>query len=247
MNSLIEPLAAEDRPLERDAFEQALRDAVAAYPFQRTRLHRLILSGRCPRALLLSFARSAWLTARTFCAFLAELVDTAPDPEARLLILENLMEEEGIFVARHRGLVVRPAQRHTALAWRFVRACGGGEEEAEEAIGAIHALGPARGLLKEGRWLEAVAFVLVGQELSFATTSTEIFEALRGHGFAERDLVFFAVHGEADTIHGRQALDLVIDRALTADEQRRCLVAAEQGARLWFDNQGSSADRRRAA
>ena len=246
MNSNIETLATTERPLPRDAFEKALCEPVAAYPFEQTRMYRLISSGRCPRPLMLRWASSACRTAQVFCPFLAELAETAPDREARLMILENLMEEEGIFLSPTRGLVVRPEQRHVALAMRFVRACGG-PENGESVAGAIHSLGPARQLLAEGRWLEAVSFALIGQELGFATTCTVMFEMLRGCGFSDHDLVFFAIHGEVDCVHGRQALDLVMDRALTAETQRSCLAAAEQGARYWFDNQGAAADRRRAA
>ena len=246
MNSIIETLPATDRPLSREAFEKALCEPAAFYRFDQTRMYRLISSGRCPRPLLRRWARSACRTAEVFCPFLAELAETAPDREARLLILENLMEEEGIFLSRTRGLVVRPDQRHVALAMRFVRACGG-EEDGGPADDVIHSLGPARTLLAEGRWLEAVSFALIGQELGFATTCTVMFHMLRKVGFSERELVFFAIHGEADCAHGRQALDIVIDRALTAEAQRRCLAAAERGARYWFDNQGAYADRRRAA
>lgn len=246
MNIIIEPLPTTDSPLTREAFEKALCGPVTAYPFEQTRMHRLISSGRCPLPLLRRWARSACRTAEVFCPFLAELAEKAPDREARLMILENLMEEEGIFLSPTRGLVVRPDQRHVALAMRFVRACGA-EENGDDSANVVHSLGPARTLLAEGRWLEAVSFALIGQELGFATTCTVMFHMLRRIGFSERDLVFFAIHGEADLAHGRQALDLVMDRAVTADAQRSCLAAAEWGARYWFDNQGSYADRRRAA
>jgi pyrroloquinoline quinone (PQQ) biosynthesis protein C len=232
-------LSTIERPLTRDAFEAGLVSAIAGYPADSTRFYRLVASGRCPRSVLLRYARSTYVSASLFCASIAEMVDKAPDGAARLVLLENLLEEEGIFLQPSRGLVIRPEKRHPALAARFLRACGGSEEDAE--AGGLTATGPGRAMLAEGRWLEAVSFLLVGQELKFATGAGQIFELLRGQGLAARDLAFFAVHVEADSAHGRQALDLVLDRARTAGEQRACIAAAGAGARHWFEMHGGSA------
>ena len=242
-------LSAIDAPLTRDAFEAALLEAVDLYPFEETRFFRLLATGRCPPALLLRFARSTYVSAKTFCASLAELIEKAPDKAAQLILLENLLGEEGIFLSPRRGLVSRPETRHPALALRFVRACGGPEADQDEdalAGDGLHTTGPGRAMLAEGRWLEAVAFILVGQELKFSAMAVLLFDALRRYGLSARDLAFFAAHIEADRAHGRQALDMVIDRALTAEEQRRCLKAANDGARHWFEMHDGAGLRRAA-
>lgn len=241
MNSSIEPM------LDRAAFERALLSAIDGFPCERTRFYRLVSTGRCPAPVMLRYARSTYLSATLFCASLAELVDKAPDAAARLVLLENLMQEEGIHLRPDRGLVVRPETRHPALALRFLRACGGDESDEEAVIGdALHATGPGRALLGAGRWLEAVSFLLIGQELKFGTASGQLFEALRNQGFADRDLAFFAVHVEADMEHGRQALDLVLDRADSLSLQQVCIEAAAAGARHWFDMHGAGEARRAA-
>lgn len=230
-------LSTIEAPLTRAAFAQALLGAVEPWRCEDTRLYRLVASGRCPRPVLLRYARSTYVSARLFCATIAELADKAPDAAARLILVENLLEEEGVFIRPESGLVVRPERSHTALALRFVKACGGGEAD---AANGVHATGPGRAMLAEGRWLEAIAYLLVGQELKFAHASQIMLAALRRYGFAERDLAFFAVHGEADCKHGNEALDLVVDRAVTAAEQGRCIAAAGDGARHWFDMHGSA-------
>ena len=229
-----------DAPLGRDAFMAALVAAERAYPCEETRLYRALAARRCPPSLLLRYARSTYLSALMFCATIAEFTAKAPDPEARLLMLENLLEEEGMFISPERGLVQRPERSHVALARRFLKACGGKEEVHEEAL---HATSPGRRMLAEGRWLEAMSFLLIGQEMKFGSASALLFDVLRGNGLAERDLAFFAVHVEGDSRHGAQALKLVADRASTAEEQRRCLAAAEAGARLWFEMHGGPATR----
>lgn len=238
MNSNIEAV-------DRAECRRALLAVVDAYPFEETRFYRLVATGRCPPALLLRFADSVHRGARLFCASLAALVETAPDTEARLVLLENLMEEEGIHLSREAGLVVRPERRHVALAQRFRRACGGGEASADET--GEHPLSPMQRLVAEGRWLEAASFLLIGQELKFAAVSGDLFRLLRGAGFAERDLAFFAVHGEVDARHGQQALDLIVNRIASAEDRRRCLEAAHAGARPWLEMHGGRADERRAA
>lgn len=233
--------------LERAAFERALLTAIDGWPCERTRFYRLVSTGRCPAPVMLRYARSTYLSATLFCASIAELIDKAPDAAARLVLLENLMQEEGIHLRPDRGLVVRPETRHPALALRFLRACGGDETSDEAAFGdALHATGPGRALLSAGRWLEAVSFLLIGQELMFGTASGQLFDLLRRHGFTDRDLAFFAVHVEADMEHGRQALDLVLDRTDSLAMQRACIDAAAAGARHWFEMHGAS-DARRAA
>jgi pyrroloquinoline-quinone synthase len=233
-----------EAPLTRESFEAALLAAVEAYRCEDTRFFRLVAGGRCPPAVLLRYARSTFVSAGLFCATVAELIDKAPDGAARLVLLENLLEEEGIYLRPDKGLVARPERRHPALALRFLRACGGDESDVADAS---HATGPGRAMLAQGRWLEAVSFLLVGQELKFGTASQLILAALRGYGFAERDLAFFAVHGQADCQHGREALDLVLDRAHSPAEQQACIKAADDGARHWFDMHGSGSGLRRAA
>ena len=145
-----------------------------------------------------------------------------------------------------RGIVSRPDQRHPALAWRFVLACGAGDEaEREDSEG--HLSTPARALIEEDRWLEAASFLLIGQELRFSDIAAQLLAHFRNLGLAERDLAFFSIHIEADQEHGRQALDLVLDRARTAEEQQACIAAARDGSRTWFAYHGVSRPERMAA
>ncbi len=237
-----------DRVLTRAEFEAALLAAIAEFDFSRSRFYRMLAAGRAPKGVLRRYAGETYRGAKLFCANLADLARQAPDPQARLALLENLLEEEGIHLRPGRGLVSRPDQRHPALASRFVAACGGEEAEAEaDEKERRHLSTRGRELIDQRRWLEAVAFLLIGQELKFATIAEALFEVLKRHGYAERDLAFFGVHIEADQEHGRQALDLVLDRARTPAEQQACIAAARAGAATWFDYHGADQPQRKAA
>lgn len=240
--------SATEPPLTRAQLEQALLDAIGRFDFDRTRFCRLLASARCPRPILQRFGRETYRGASLFCANLADLAESAPDSEARLILLENLLEEEAVHIRAGRGVVVRPEQGHRALALRFLKACGGGDPEVSDYAGAAaHPLVPGWQLIGEGRWLEAVSFLLIGQEMKFAAVAERLFGLFRSLGFRESDLAFFAVHVDADQKHGREALDLVLDRALTAAEQQACIAAAGAGAQHWFEMHGGAPVERTAA
>ena len=222
--------------LDRNAFEAALLNAIAPYNVEDSRFYRLIESGRFPPSLMLRYAQATHRSAELFCATLSMMIDQAPDEAARLVLLENLMEEEGVELRVGRGLVVRPERRHPQLAMRFVRACGG-EADGDSA----NPIAEGFQMLAERRWAEAVAFLLIGQELKFAQASQTLFQLLRSRGFTDHDLAFFAVHGVADLEHGRQAIQLVLDHARTRGEQDMCIAAAGAGARHWLEMHGGSA------
>lgn len=220
-------------------FRAALIAAVETWPAEQTRLYQLLMARRCPPAVILRYAQSTYHSAKLFCATVAEMINKAPSERARLWLLENLLEEEGIVLKPSQGLVVRPEQRHPALAARFLRACGGNEHDA--VANTPHATGPGRQLLADGRWIEAVAHLLVGQELKFGTASAFLFDAFHANGYSAHDLAFFAVHRTADCEHGEQALQLVIEQCRTSAEQDAALVAARDGTRIWFDMHGGPA------
>ncbi|QDU97668.1 hypothetical protein Pla8534_55200 [Lignipirellula cremea] len=218
--------------LTPEEMEQRLYAAVDSHKFEESRFYKLVVKPKCPPALIARWAWAVHASATTFCAMLADLVETAPTTAARLTLLENLMEEEGIFLHASHGLVAKPEAKHCALSLRLAQACS---QELEAPQGASDTIVKANRYIQEGRWLETVSFILVGQELRFARTSLLMYEVLKKKGFSEWDLAFLTVHGEADERHGREAIELVVDHALTREEQELALQAAEAGARHFFN------------
>ncbi len=228
------PVTTEPAPLEPDCFRTALLAAIAGVRAEDTRLHQLLISGRCPPSLLRRYALATVQSADLFCASLAALADRAPDAHSRLALLENLLEEEGIFLQPARGLVSRPEASHPALARRFAAACGAdGDPEL-----AGNALAEGYAGLGSRAWVESVAYLLVGQELNFADTAPRLAEALRKCGLSARDVAFFSVHETADRQHGEQALNLVIRHASGRAQQDRCIAEARAGATAWIGAHG---------
>jgi pyrroloquinoline quinone (PQQ) biosynthesis protein C len=232
------PSAIEPAPLDRKTFRQKLTEVVNTWHCEDTRFYNLLMTGRCPRPVLLRYALSTWASSTLFMSTLAQMANLAPDAQSRLHLIENLMEEHGIFISESTGLVHRPEIEHPALAMRFVRACGGDEAMTKGII--PHAIGPARQMLAEGRWLEAVANLLIGQEYKFSHASALLCDALQRNGLSAADTVFFAVHGEADYQHGEHAFGFVLDHALTRAKQEAAMQAAAQGAQHWFEMHGGA-------
>ena len=195
------------------------------------------MAGRCPPAVLRRYAESTVASADLFNGVLADMIAAAPDPEARVLLLENLLEEEGVSLVAGRGLLHRPETSHPALARRFARAVGGSEHPAN----ADPATYGGRRLLEEGRWLDAVAYLLLGQELHFADAAPALAQALEAAGLARHDVAFFWVHKTADREHGEQALAIVLRHAVTRAQQESCLAQARAGAEAWMQAHGGRA------
>jgi pyrroloquinoline-quinone synthase len=233
MHSAIEPAL-----LSQTDLRSQLLVAISEWRFEDTRLCAVLRTGKCPPSILRRYAAATYRSAKLFCATIAEMVSTAPDAQARLILLENLLEEEGIILKPQQGLVTRASQSHPALALRFLKACGG--SAAEVNLETRHATAPGRQMLARGQWTLAVANLLVGQELKFATTSGQLFDALRMNGLTAHDLAFFAVHGKADQEHGEQAMQLVMDHCETRADQEAAIAAARNGAWLWFEMHGGA-------
>jgi pyrroloquinoline quinone (PQQ) biosynthesis protein C len=224
--------------LSPEQFSKLLLDAAASYSFENSRLYQILTSRKCPLSLIQRYARSTYLSACLFCASIAELVEKAPNDHAKLVLLKNLLEEEGIHLNSSKGLVVRPEARHPALALRFAIAC---EADQDLEKDPLHATSPGRDYLSQGRWLEAIAFLLLGQEFKFSQTSTVILNALKLQGYSTNDLAFFAVHREADRRHGQEALDLVVNNSHSRKQQDAALRATHEGAQHWFSMHGGAA------
>lgn len=225
--------------MPRPEFEARLISAADEGDLFGLRLLRLLESGRCPAPVAQKYATSVVRGARNFIRTLTVLIDTAPDVEAKLILLENLMEEEGIALRRGHGLVVLPQRHHVALAERFAIAVGADLPDRDEA-GGIDSDKAIR-LAGQGRWVEAVSFLLVGQEAGFAPLSARMHAAFLRMGYPVEELRFFQVHMTADERHGAEALALVSARASSRAEQDAAILAAAAGRRDWLRRHGGEA------
>ena len=84
--------------------------------------------------------------------------------------------------------------------------------------------------INDGRWLEGIAFLLVGMEFNVPRTFTLVRAAFREHGFSDHDLTFLTNHIIADEQHGSSALKLVARKVSQLDDPEPVVCAVAEGA-----------------
>ncbi|MET0501753.1 MAG: iron-containing redox enzyme family protein [Candidatus Binatia bacterium] len=89
--------------------------------------------------------------------------------------------------------------------------------------------------LRSNTILEQVASTNCCNEFSNQLTGGKFFRTFRDHyGLKERDIEFFAEHGEADTEHSNIGYDLVDQFAITNEVQVKVLKALRKGLSIWW-------------
>jgi pyrroloquinoline quinone (PQQ) biosynthesis protein C len=224
------------------AFAARLQHIVGTCPVGRTRMVRALASPRCPRALERRLAVSAYVGARAFTGQLAALIRLADAPEARLMLIENLIDEEGLRIVSGQGLALRPQAVHLRWAEIFLHSL---DMTVDDALAMASADGINRRLtrfaayLAAGDWLAAMAYLMVGQEALVPATFGPIIDGLRARGHDEAGIVFFTAHLAADLEHGGQAVALMA-RLAGRDHRRQAAIAdaVMQGAHDWWLSYG---------
>lgn len=224
------PAITEALPAER--LRDALQAAIGTVAIGESRLCRLLANPRSPSRLLRTFATNIHSGATQFPGLLAALIARAPDQTARAVLIDNLLEEHGVRIVPGEGLVAVPGQCHSEWSAHFLRACGGDPRDVERADTMLEGA-RIEAMLLGGYWLEAVAYLLIGQETMFGRACSELVEVLRRRGLDDADIVFFSRHAIADQKHGEDALALVTSRATSAERQTAVIEAAAAGARHW--------------
>lgn len=201
---------------------------VLSHPFPRG-----VREGLYPRAGLLTYATELAAIVTAFSRSLAAILARCDHAEARRMLLENLLEEEGAVSFRSgEGLVIDPRRRHSDLAWRFARSAG-----AAEHAGPRRARVPAwfARELREDRWIGPLAYVVVGYEANIPPTFRVLVEGLREHyGFTDEELAFFTEHTTADVRHSEQGASLIAALADDDAARRAALDGARRGASAWW-------------
>lgn len=147
--------------------------------------------------------------------------------DARLLLLENLNEEED------------PDERHVDKLSKFGMALGMSMEEGRGAPDL-----PTTAALKDfiintimmKSVLEGIAVLTVGLESQVPELYAPIVPALRDtYGFTDEDLDFFLLHIEADVEHGDAGFQIVITHSEDDRAQAQALEAVRQASmKRWF-------------
>jgi pyrroloquinoline-quinone synthase len=214
-------------------FEESLLEAArgpdaASHPFVRG-----VRDGAYPRDRLRLYATALAAVVSAFSRSLAAILAHCDDAEARRMLLENLLEEEGAVSFRPGdGLVIDPRIRHSDLAWRFALAAGANEDSARRLVDIPMWFVRE---LREGRWIGPLAYVVIGYEANIPPTFRALIEGFHRHyKFTEEELTFFTVHTVADERHSAQGAAIIAAAAGSGAARREALDGARRGASAWW-------------
>jgi pyrroloquinoline-quinone synthase len=144
-----------------------------------------------------------------FARWCAAVYAECPDPDARDFLLENIVEEEA-------------GVKHVDLLIRFGEACGVSRRQVETArqLPTTRALTAWCHETSRKPFHVAAAGLLVGLESQVPGIYQRNLPPLRTHyGFTDHEVEFFAIHIEADEVHGERGYQIV-ERHCTTDERQ---------------------------
>ena len=145
-------------------------------------------------------------TFRKFPRWCAAVYAECPYPDARDFLLENIVEEES-------------GTKHVDLLIRFAEACGVSRAQVEHDPAPHHA-GPDRLVLRDGSsaLLRGGGRLAGGAGVPGAGHLPAQSAPLKPlYGFNDHEVEFFAIHIEADEIHGERGYEIVEHYSTTLD------------------------------
>jgi pyrroloquinoline-quinone synthase len=206
----------------RSEFRARLENAVNARHSRLNPFTEKWVKGELSRAQLGAWACQHYQYVSQFARWCAAVYAECPDPEARDFLLENIIEEES-------------GVKHVELLIRFAEACGVSRREVETArqLPTTRALTAWCYETSRRPFHVAAAGLLVGLESQVPGIYQRNLPPLKTHyGFTDHEVEFFAIHIEADEVHGERGYQIVEGHCATADRQAEALEQVRQATEM---------------
>jgi pyrroloquinoline-quinone synthase len=207
---------------ELSPFRRELQNAVNARHSRLNPFTERWVKGELTRGQLGAWAAQHYQYVSQFPRWCATVYGECPDADARDFLLENIVEEES-------------GTKHVDLLIRFAEACGVSRREVETA----RQLPTTRGLtawcfeMSRQPFHVAAAGLLVGLESQVPGIYKRNLPPLTTHyGFNDREVEFFAVHIEADEVHGERGYQIVERHCTTPDRRAEAIEAVRQATEM---------------
>lgn len=194
---------------------------------------KMILSGEYPDTFLKEFSLLIYKGANSFPIILGRILGITPDYQARLFLLENILEEEGVTYSSRNGLKENPQSRHVEWAIRFAHATGH-KNDALRNSDVSHVNKTFNTYINNRDWLGAIAYYLAGIESNTPATFRLIVDGLSRKGYSDDDLAFFRNHITLDELHGDKAFEILSRHATDDQISDSILKSVRRGARHWW-------------
>jgi pyrroloquinoline-quinone synthase len=190
-------------------FRDQLQAAVNARHSRMNPFTEKWVNGELTRAQLGAWVCQHYQYVSQFPRWCATVYGDCPDADARDFLLENIVEEES-------------GVKHVDLLIRFGEACGVSRHDVETArqLPTTRALTAWCYETARRPFHVAAAGLLVGLESQVPGIYRRNLPPLKTHyGFNDREVEFFAIHIEADEVHGERGYQIV-ERHCTTDAMR---------------------------
>ncbi|MEZ4704510.1 MAG: CADD family putative folate metabolism protein [Bdellovibrionota bacterium] len=205
------------------SFSQRIQEAIESFHLLSHPFYQAWNKGELSSETLQYYASQYYHHVKAFPRYISATHSKCEDPQARKILLENLMDEEGA-----------QGQPHPELWMQFATALGCNEKEVEKTqedeIKEVIETFFSQSNASYERGLAA----LYAYEYQVPEVATTKIEGLKKHYnvSSKEGLSFFEVHKEADVYH-RQACESILDN-IPEDKQPQALEAAQQAGRaLW--------------
>ena len=190
-------------------FRRQLQDAVNARHSRLNPFTEKWVKGELTRPQLGSWVCQHYQYVSQFSRWCATVYGSCPDSDARDFLLENIVEEES-------------GVKHVDLLIRFGEACGVSREQVESTrqLPSTRALTAWCYETSRMPFHVAAAGLLVGLESQVPGIYRRNLPPLKQHyGFTDHEVEFFAIHIEADEVHGERGYQIV-ERHCPTPERR---------------------------
>jgi pyrroloquinoline-quinone synthase len=202
----------------RSAFRDQLEAAVNARHSRLNPFTEEWVKGTLTRVQLGAWAAQHYQYVSQFPRWCAAIYAECPYADARDFLLENIVEEEA-------------GTKHVDLLIRFAEACGVSRSTVETTtqLPTTRALTAWCYETAHRPFTEAAAGLLVGLESQVPGIYKRNLPPLRTHyGFTDPEVEFFAIHIDADEVHGERGYEIVEKYATTTEQRERAAEAVRQ-------------------
>src|SRR2546425_12918459 len=180
------------------------------------------VKGELSRAQLGAWAAQHHQYVSQFPRWCAAVYAECPYGDAGVFLLENITEEES-------------GTKHVDLLIRFAEACGVSRAEVERTVQlpTTRALTAWCSEMAHKPFYEAAAGLLVGLESQVPGIYRRNLPPLKPlYGFTDHEIEFFAVHIEADEVHGERGYEIVETYSTTPEMRQRAIEAVRQAPEM---------------
>jgi len=208
--------------MDTSPFRQELEAAVNARHSRMNPFTEKWVKGELTRPQLGAWASQHYQYVSQFPRWCATVYGDCADADARDFLLENIVEEES-------------GTKHVDLLIRFAEACGVSRAEVERT----RQLPTTRGLtawcfeMSRAPFHVAAAGLLVGLESQVPGIYRRNLPPLTTHyGFTDHEVEFFAIHIEADEVHGERGYQIVEQHSTTPARRAEAVEAVRQATEM---------------